>query len=220
MTRHRIGIALLIACLALGGGGAAALLLAPRVPPEAIRTAVVRDPELIERAWALPVAARFGRAVDWQSNPSVCGPASLANVFRSLGERAATEGEVLQGANRCWFGFCIIGLTLDQLAGLARMHTSRHVLVLRDLSPDAFKDLMRQANDPGQRMIVNFSRAPIFGSGVGHHAPIGGYLEDEDLVFVLDVNETFGPWLIERERLFEAVDTLDGNDKRGLLLIR
>jgi len=34
----------------------------------------------------------------------------------------------------------------------------------------------------------NFNRAQIFGAGVGHHSPIGGYLEAEDLVFVLDVN--------------------------------
>jgi hypothetical protein len=41
----------------------------------------------------------------------------------------------------------------------------------------------------------------------------------EDLVFVLDVNENYRPWLIERERLFSAMDTFDGQQKRGLLLI-
>jgi hypothetical protein len=50
-------------------------------------------------------------------------------------------------------------------------------------------------------------------------SPIGGYLEAEDLVFVLDVNEIYKPWLIQRERLFAAMDTLDGDKKRGLLLI-
>jgi hypothetical protein len=44
-------------------------------------------------------------------------------------------------------------------------------------------------------------------------------LEAEDLVLVLDVNDKFQPWLIERSRLFAAVDTLDGDKKRGLLLI-
>jgi hypothetical protein len=44
-------------------------------------------------------------------------------------------------------------------------------------------------------------------------------LEAEDLVFVLDVNEIYKPWLIQRERLFAAMDTLDGDKKRGLLLI-
>ena len=62
-------------------------------------------------------------------------------------------------------------------------------------------------------------RKPIFGDGVGHHSPIGGYLEAEDLVFVLDVNRNFRPWLVERSRLFAAMNTYDGNTKRGLLLI-
>jgi hypothetical protein len=39
------------------------------------------------------------------------------------------------------------------------------------------------------------------------------------LTFVLDVNSEFQPWLIERKRLFDAVNTFDGANKRGLLLI-
>jgi hypothetical protein len=67
--------------------------------------------------------------------------------------------------------------------------------------------------------MTNFDRAPIFGAGVGHHSPIGGYLETEDLVFVLDVNSEYQPWLIERKRLFSAVNSFDGDKRRGLLLI-
>ena len=78
---------------------------------------------------------------------------------------------------------------------------------------------MRKSNDPSRRYVVNFSRKPIFGAGGGHHSPIGGYLEAEDLVFVLDVNRKFEPWLVERSRLFTAIDTSDGDAKRGLLLI-
>ena len=36
---------------------------------------------------------------------------------------------------------------------------------------------------------------------------------------VLDVNRDFQPWLVERRRLFAAMDTFDGEKKRGLLLI-
>jgi len=67
--------------------------------------------------------------------------------------------------------------------------------------------------------VINFRRREIFGAGGGHHSPIAGYLENEDLVFVLDVNENFRPWLVERSRLFAAMNTLDGDKKRGLLLI-
>jgi hypothetical protein len=39
------------------------------------------------------------------------------------------------------------------------------------------------------------------------------------LVFILDVNPDYQPRLVERARLFAAVNTLDGDKKRGLLLI-
>jgi hypothetical protein len=66
---------------------------------------------------------------------------------------------------------------------------------------------------------VNFSRKPIFGAGAGHISPIGGYLEDENPVFVPDVNEDDRPWLSERSRLFNGLDTFAGVRKRGLLRI-
>jgi hypothetical protein len=207
-----------LAALGIGGGGA--MLLRPAtVPPEVIERAVIRDLVLIDRAWALPVAAAYGRRVDFQSNQSVCGPASVANVLRSLGEPADTESEVLANAGKCWFGLCFLGLSLDELAEVARTATKRNVIVLRDLTPGGFRDELRQANDPRRRYIVNFARTPIFGAGVGHHSPIGGFLEAEDLVLVLDVNERFRPWLIERSRLYDAMSTVDGDRKRGLLRI-
>src|SRR4029453_5845119 len=101
----------------------------------------------------------------------------------------------------------------------ARTNKSRKVSVLRDLNEDQFREHMRRSNDPGRRYVVNFSREQIFGAGVGHHSPIGGYLEDYDLVFFLDVNSDYQPGLVERKRLFAAVDTLDGDKKRGLILI-
>jgi Phytochelatin synthase len=136
-----------------------------------------------------------------------------------LSEAATTESAVLAGTGRCWTGYCIVGLTLDELAGVARAHTNRKVMVLRDLTPEVFLDHLRSSNDPAKRYVINFRRREIFGSGGGHHSPIAGYLENEDLVFVLDVNEHFHPWLVERSRLFAAMNTQDGDKKRGLLLI-
>ena len=200
--------------------GAAFLIVAPaRVSQDAIQSSVARTPELIDKAWKLPVAATFNTDVTWQSNGSRCGPASVANALRSLGEEETTEAEVLDGTGMCWTGFCIVGLTLDELADVAQTKTTRKVSVLRNLTADEFREHMKHANDPGRRYIINFTREKIFGAGGGHHSPIGGYLEAEDMVFVLDVNEDYKPWLVERERLFSAMDTLDGDQKRGLLLI-
>jgi hypothetical protein len=195
------------------------VVLPPTVSPEAIQSSVIRAPELVDRAWQLPVATTFKTEVHWQSNGSLCGPASIANAFRSLGEEETTEAEVLYGTGRCWTGICFMGLTLDELAEVAQTKTDRDVSVLRDLTAEEFREHMKQANDPSRRYIVNFTRQKIFGDGVGHHSPIGGYLEAEDMVFVLDVNEDYKPWLIERDRLFSAMNTLDGDKRRGLLLI-
>jgi len=112
-----------------------------------------------------------------------------------------------------------MGLTLDELAEVARLQGDHRVTVLRDLNERQFHAHMRRSNDPFIRYVINFARKPIFGAGGGHHSPIGGYLEEQDLVLVLDVNADFKPWLIDRKRLFAAMDTLDGNKKRGLLRI-
>jgi hypothetical protein len=195
----------------------------PKVPPEAIASSVRRDPALLAQAFALPAAARYGRELDFQSNGSLCGPSSVRNVLRSLGESAGDERAILAGSDKCqWFGICVMGLTLDELAGVARLRTERGVRVLRDLSPAAFREHLRHSNDPAVRYIVNFTRKAIFGAGGGHHSPLGGYLEAQDLVLVLDVNRDFGPWLVEAERLYAAIDTLDSasGKKRGLLLVQ
>jgi hypothetical protein len=214
-------IALLAGVLALItlAGGAGLIVSQTKVSPDAIRSSVTRSEAGVEKAWKLPAASTFKRELTWQSNPSLCGPASIANALRSLGEVATSENLVLAGTGRCWTGICFMGLTLDELAEITRLKTKRTVTVLRDLSPDQFQQHLRRANETGRRYIINFSRKEIFGAGTGHHSPIGGYLEAEDMVFVLDVNRDYQPWLIARARLFAAMDTWDGEKKRGLLLI-
>lgn len=215
-----VGLVGVVALVAAGLLGAVVGIVAhSKVPPQAIASSVIRTPEILERAWRLPVAATFNRQLVWQSNISRCGPASVANVYHSLGETEDTEDRVLNRTGRCWSGFCILGLTLDELTDVARAHTNRKITLLRDVSEEEFREHLRRSNYPSRRYIVNFSRKQIFGAGVGHFSPIGGYLEAEDLVFILDVNSEYQPWLVERKRLFNAMNTFDGGKKRGLLLI-
>lgn len=93
--------------------------------------------------------------------------------------------------------------------------------MLQDLTPESFQETLKDMNDPRRRYVVNVGREPIFGSGAGPISPVASYLEAHVLVFVFvfDVNAKFGPWLIEARRLFEAIGTLDGDKKRGLLRI-
>jgi Phytochelatin synthase len=181
-----------------------------------------QSPALIERAWALPVAASYRHEVDFQPNGSACGPASVANAFRSLGEGPTTLRGVLEGSGKCRWDFCFGGLTLDDLAALIRAKSTRSVTVLRGLSLDEFRMHLRHSNDLDRRYVVNFQRGLLFGKGPGHHSPIAGYLEDKDLVFILDVNKHFGPWLVPSDRLYRAMNSADSSTgtQRGLLLIQ
>jgi hypothetical protein len=180
-----------------------------------------QDAALLEKAWALPVASTYRQGLDFQRNPSFCGPTSVVNVTRSLGG-SADQATVLEGTGVSTFlGLVPGGLTLDQLAAVAEKKLGRKVTVLCDLDLAAFRAQLQQANDSNVRLIANFHRGPLFGKGGGHFSPIAGYLPEDDLVFVLDVNDSFRPWLVKTQRLFEAIDTVDkqSGKKRGLLRI-
>ena len=159
-------------------------------------------PDLLERAWALPVARLYLPLLS-QGFTSVCGPTSVANVLRSMG--VASGKNPLRG-----FGFR--AMSLDQLVKEAAevVPPAWRVEAVRPRTADELHDELGASNSEDRRTVANFTRAALFGSGVGHHSPIGGYLEDEDLAFVLDVNSSFGPWLVSTERLFEAMNTIAG----------
>ena len=219
--KRRLGLAAAVVLL-IGVGSAMFLRGEPPPPPgfSSIRTvAAFQDPALLERAWALPVAKTFPRPLLSQTNPSACGPTSVANVLRSAAVTTTADEVASHGAG-CLAGICFGGLTLAQLSDATRATSPAwKVTELHPATLEEFKEVLRFSNDPQQRLIINFSRRPLFGTGGGHHSPIGGYLETEDLVFVLDVNERYGPWLVSSARLFEAMDTLDPSSghRRGLL---
>jgi hypothetical protein len=192
----------------------------PTYPVKPIQTtAAYQDPKLLEKAWALPVAATFKTSLAYQSNGSTCGPTSLSDVERSLG-LTSDERSILTGTGKCWSGICFGGFGLDELAGVARQKTKHQVTVLRGFGYDQFRALLPKFNDASKRYIANFNRGLLMGKGVGHFSPIGGYLEGEDLVFVLDVNKKYEPWLVEPRRLFDAIDSLSSEGtKRGILVL-
>ena len=195
----------------------------PPAPPSSIEfTPAYQNEGLLERAWALPVARLYGsHGYLFQSNPSVCGPTSIADILRSKG-RLADPSSVMNGSG-IWqiFGVLPGGLTLDQEAQILERNSGKPVKKLRDLSLDEFRAEMAKSNDPSRRIILNFTRMPLFGRGHGHFSPILGYLADEDLVFVGDVNANYRPWLVPTSRLYDAENTLDSSShaKRGVLEI-
>jgi hypothetical protein len=160
---------------------------------------VTAPPHLLSRAWDLRVARRYAPLLSQGFN-AICGPTSVANVLRSLG--------VDTGRNP-FRRFGVRAMSLDQVTREAAevLPAPWRVSSVRPPTVEALRDELRRANDDDRRLIVNFSRAPLFGRGGGHHSPIGGYLADDDLAFVLDVNASFGPWLVSTENLFAAMNT-------------
>jgi hypothetical protein len=204
-----------LAALLVGGSAASADAVSIK------ETRDYQDTALLKKAWALPVAAAYQADIEFQKNGSVCGPTSLVDVLHSL-KQAANQESILQGSRfSTVLGYLPEGLTLDQLAELARQKLQKKVTVLRDLDLAAFREQLTRVNDPTRRYVINFTRGPLFGTGGGHHSPIAAYLSQEDLVLVLDVNKKYGPWLVKSDRLYEAMNTVDATaqKKRGLLLI-
>jgi hypothetical protein len=161
-------------------------------------TRTFRDPRLLDAAWKLPVASRYGRAdFEYQSNPSYCGPASVANVLRSLGVTTSQKQIVQDTEHESWFGVLPGGLTLDELAALLQLRTARPVTIVRRTDLEQFRTHMRRSNDPARRYIVNFHRGPLF------------------------ARDEYQPFLVETPRLWEATQTVDGatGRVRGLLVL-
>ena len=146
-----------------------------------------------------------------QSLTSICGPTSVANVLRSMEVRSEKNP---------FRRFGLRAMSLDEVVSESAelVPAGWSVRAVRPRSVDALRAELRASNDERHRFVANFSRAPLFGGGGGHHSPLGGFLEDEDLAFMLDVNAGFGPWLVSVERLFDAVNTghWGGGPTRGL----
>ena len=218
--RKRIGLAAALVCIPAAAAAVVVSVTRPTPTFDGVsikQSLAYQNEALLELAWELPVARTFTRRVDPQSNPSSCGPSSLANIERSFGVQSS-EASILHGTSKCWFGVCLGGLTLDELAEVARVSPRRQATVLRDLTYQQFREHLRRTNDPQQRYVINFHRGPLFGEGHGHFSPIGAFLEDRDLVLVLDVNARYRPFLVDARRLFDAMNTTDSasGKKRGL----
>lgn len=131
--RHALRLAIVVIAL----GGLAVVARAALTPTRvsgvvSIATqASYQDAALLGEAFSLPVARTYSSLVS-QPNGSVCGPTSVANVQRSLGVRDATASSVLEGSGLCPFGFCFAGLTLEELASLARAKTGKRARIERD----------------------------------------------------------------------------------------
>ena len=179
---------------------------------ESIRSSpTYQRPALLQKAWELPVAKLYSPLLS-QGFTSICGPTSVANVLRSM---------LVPARKNPLRGIGLRPMGLDQLASEAAevVPPEWHVRAVRPQTVDELRHELRASNDQTRRYVINFARWSLFGGGGGHHSPLGGFLEHEDLAFVLDVNPGFGPWLVSPQRLFDAMNTktdLSTGKTRGL----
>lgn len=213
-ARSWIGLLLGLALIACGPELASADSIAT--------TAFYQNPTLLAQAWRQPVAATYQPRFEYQSNGAFCGPATVVNLFRSLGIDRYSQDTLFDRGPVGYWKARTQGLTLDELAQLIRANADLEVTVLRDLTPEEFRTHLHQANDPAYRYLINFNRQPLFGVMIGHHSPLGGYLPEQDLVFVLDVLDQYKPFLAPADRVYAAMNTVDPETgrKRGLLRVR
>jgi hypothetical protein len=134
---------------------------------------VEQDPDLLERAWRLPVALLYrDDGYETQENWTNCGPTSAANLLQTMGFDL-DQREVARAAGvRSFFGLIAGGLTLEEEADLLARLTGQPVTLHREPDLATMRTLMRRANDPGFRFVVNFHRRPLWGMGHGHFSPI------------------------------------------------
>ncbi|EQC34596.1 hypothetical protein SDRG_07920 [Saprolegnia diclina VS20] len=185
--------------------------------------AMYKDPPRLARAWATPIGQRYlAGGLEYQRREGYCASATLRNVLKSVG-----RSDVLPASRRG------ASTPTQYVAALDHVGCTSSKIVYGSDGYDAFRSALRAANDPSYRVAANFLRSPLFGFngltyapfnfilGVfgGHFSNVIGFLEDDDLVIVFDVNHTYGPYLVDAKRLYSAVNTYDQTAKRTRALI-
>lgn len=117
------------------------------------------------------------------------------------------------------------GLTLKQLRGVLESYdvkiTTYHADSYTDKSIDKFRNTAKKVlRDDDHYLIVNIN-GRVYGSATdGHISPLAAYDEISDSVLLMDVAGYLNPWhWVPVRDLYAAMNTLDGNDYRGYLVI-
>ncbi|KAJ3302805.1 hypothetical protein HDV03_004556 [Kappamyces sp. JEL0829] len=203
-------------------------ILAAMAKPSIKETAEYQNKELLALVWKLPVALLYLKGtLEYQPREGFCAPSTVRNILKSIPHfDQARLPDLVHGPS-------LPAKVAKQIDGFG-VTTSR--VVYGKLGYDAFMAAIRKANDPNYRLAVNFLRGPLFGPNeawlapmshlmgfaAGHFSPIVGYLEDLDLVAIFDLNHNYGLFLVDSQRLFTAVNTLDflSGTSRGIVVCR
>ena len=116
------------------------------------------------------------------------------------------------------------GMTLEELGGLFQSYP---VIVQtfhgEEISLEQFRKLaVQNLQQPGNFLVVNYSRRSLGQKGGGHISPIAAYHKQSDQFLILDVARyRYSPVWVKAETLWEAMNTIDSvsGKTRGLITI-
>jgi len=190
-----------------------------------------QDATLLDSAWSKPVASLY-RPIVPQPVEGYCGQATVLNVVRSIPTHSCVPRLPPQARP---ITLPEMKAVCDQLASFDPKLKISKVESIDRMTLAQFHSHLEQLNNPRVRYLCNFLRSPMFFNDPnpihranilkrifgGHWSPLGAYLDDKLLVQVLDVNESYGAYLVPVHRLYDAVNTHDlSNGKpRGLIRI-
>ncbi|CAK4077752.1 unnamed protein product [Aphanomyces euteiches] len=184
-----------------------------------------QDKTLWQRVWDSPVGQLYLKGgLEYQLREGYCMPSTLRNILRSI---PTISSDAIPPAKAAPSTADNYATKIDAIG-----YTTSRVVYGSD-GYEAFVEALQHANDPQYRVAVNFLRSPIFGAGApwflphnlllalvgGHFSFVVGYLPDEDLVAVFDVNHTYGPFLVPTRRLFNAVSAHDLQSGKSRALV-
>lgn len=171
-----------------------------------------------------------------QHDPTFCGLASLSMTLNAL---AVDPGRHWKGVWR-WFSDemldCCLpldlvkekGTTIDQVACLAVCNGAK---VEVNRTPKAglteFREAVKRSTSAKGNdqtvVIASYSRPVLNQTGAGHFSPLGGYVESEDMVLIMDVARfKLPPHWVPLEALWNAMNTQDPDTEkhRGFMIVQ
>lgn len=163
-----------------------------------------------------------------QEKRSWCGVASAVTVLNSLPQASPlTQASFFNDcvahertSLRTTFG----GMTIDSLARMMQCYgVEARVFHAETSSLDEFRRLVSEnLRTKGNFVVVNYDRARVGQSPMGHISPISAYHEASDRLLVLDVASfKYPPTWVATAALWDAMNTIDQESKRtrGYVLI-
>ena len=185
---------------------------------------------LLEKALSLPSAQIYtqSKALEYQISEGYCAIATERCICRTIPHfpKEKMPDQMTRGGPSTAAKFAE-ALSCDRLM--------KSTVVYGAEGYDAFLKVLIKLNQPeNYRVAVNFLRSSLFGFPTptwlpsswllalvgGHFSLILGYLEEENLVAIFDVNAKYGFYLVDARRLFESVNTFDysSGTTRGLVI--